>query len=236
MYRTTYVAGQVAKAARIAGVVCLVAAFAAASGSIRAIISDQRDRAQLQVAEQLLATKIAEVDAALLGFGVSPELLRTALAVDNDEVSTAPDFEAHLLGLSQAVSRVDGARAKSLDWKVLKPTEVACAKEALASTPADAPVTAAEAIVAPSRKVELQLVIALAPGTGPRLKLQQATELSRQFSQIDGMTVMGDPVARLREGELGAGSGQPDGSSDLVWCATLAGARPPASQPEVSKP
>jgi hypothetical protein len=235
-YRTTYVAGQLAKTARVAGVVCLVAALVAASGSIRAIISDQRDRAQLQDSGVLLNAKIAELDAALAGFGVSPNLLRTALTVDSTEIVSAPDLQAHLLVLSQAVSRVEGARVRSLQWQVLEATEVACGKEAGAAVPVAAPVAVAEEPSTPTRKVELQLVISLAPGTGPRLRLQQAAELSRHIRQTAGITVLSDPVARVREGDLGAGSAQSDETSDLAWCAALPGVKPDAGQVPESKP
>lgn len=229
-YRTTYVAGQLARAARIAGVVCLVSAFAAASGSIRTIISDQRDRVQLQDAATFVDAKIAELDAALAGFGISPTLLRTTLAVDHTEIATAPDFQAHLLFLSQAVSRVAGARVKILQWQVLEAADVACGNESGLAPVTSEPIAEPEVPSVPSRKVEIQLVISLATGTGPQLRLQQATELSRYISQIAGVSVLNDPVARVRVGDLGAGGVQADETTDLAWCVTLPGNKPDLDQ------
>lgn len=235
-YRTTYVAGQVAKAARVASIVCLVAAGAAASGSIRAIISDQHDRSQLQDAGILLNGKIAELDAALAGFGVAPNLLRMALTVDNTEIATAPDLQAHMLVLSQAVSRVAGARVKSLQWQMLDATELACGKETGFVQTTTEPMAAPEEPQTPARKVEIQLVISLAPGTGARQRLQQTAELSRQINQIAGIAVFSDPVARVREGELGTSSVLADDASDLAWCVSLPGVKSIAVQGLEAKP
>jgi hypothetical protein len=69
------------------------------------------------------------------------------------------------------------------------------------------------------------LVIALAGDAGPRLQLQQATQLTEQFSAIAGVLVVQDAARALREGDIGTGgSGQADAQRLLNWCVVLPGA------------
>lgn len=221
-YRSTYLARQVGRAAWVAGALCLVAAIWAASGNVSSLIQDQSTRAQLQANLEQTTSKIADVDLALQTFGVSPETLRQALSLDTEEIVTAPDMEADLRNLAHIVSSVNGARVKSLEWKILPVNDIACSKVGVAA-PAPAPVDATGQEIAPTRKVELQLTVTLAPGVGPRLKLQQATNISKQLSLLAGVIVVDDAARRLREGDISAGNAQTESDQELAWCAVFPG-------------
>ncbi len=225
-YRATYLARQVGKAAWGAGALCLVAAIWAASGNVSSLIRDQGMRTQLQASLGQTTSKIADADLALQTFGVSPETLRAALSLDTEEIVTAPDMEADFRSLAHIVSGINGARVKNLQWQILPLKDSVCSQGNLAAptaAPTAAPVNVTGQELAPTRKVELQLTVTLAPGVGPRLKLQQATNISRQLSQLPGVRVVDDAARRLREGDISAGNTPSEGDQDLTYCAVFPG-------------
>jgi hypothetical protein len=134
------------------------------------------------------------------------------------------------------VSSVNGARVKNLQWQILPTKDIACSKTALAASPAvaAAPDGTAEA-PAPARKVELQLTVTLASGLGPRVKLQQATKLSMQLSQLTGVVVLEDAARRLRDGDISAGNTPSDSDQDLTWCAVFPGGLANAAAPSLEQ-
>ena len=218
--REGYLALQVGRAARVASVLCLLVAGAVVLSYLGAIARDHTERTQLVVSLAQLDTQIAEVDAAIQAFGVAPELLRQALAVDNEEISQAPDVVRDWMDLSGVLSTVPAARLKSLQWELLEPGVSACPSVAIAQpNPEAAPEVPPTAD--PSRVVELKLQVLLAPDTGPRQKLQQAEQISMQLAKLEGVTVVQNPAQRLRDGDLTAGGAQVEGESDLAWCAAL---------------
>ncbi len=221
-YRSTYMARQVGKAAWVAGAVCLVAAIWAASGNVSSLIQDQGTRTKLQASLGQTNSKIADVDLALQTFGVSPETLRTALDLDTEEIVTAPDMETDLRNLAHIVSSINGARVKSLQWQILPSKDSVCSQGSLSAS-TTAPVSPIGQEPAQTRKVELQLTVTLAPGVGPRLKLQQATNISRQLNQLTGVRIVDDAARRLREGDISAGNAPSEADQDLTWCAVFPG-------------
>ena len=232
--RSSYLAQQVQKAARIAMAVCLVAALAVASARVVSIMGDRGLQSGLNTTASQLAEQIARADASIESFGVSPELLRKVLALDTDEIDSAPDLNAQLVAISHAVGSVPSARVQSLNWVIRGPQETSCVSDVGAPTTAPAP--SGEASFEPARKVELRLVIALAGDAGPRLQLQQATKLTDQFSAIESVLVVQDPARALRDGDItAAGSGQADAQRLLNWCLVLPG-KPKAEAGSAVKP
>ena len=215
--RESYLARQLGRAARVVGALCLVGTVAAVVGNVGTIARDHQARTQLVVTAGETDGKMNEVDTAIQGFGVAPELLRQALAVDNEEVTNAPDMAADWQALSRTISSVPGARLKNLQWRVLESSEPACAGVGVAA-PAQDPIAGAQVPPVPTRNVELKMEVLLAPDTGPRKKLQQTSDITQQLANAPGVTVIQDPARRLREGDLSAGSTQTDSQSDLVWC------------------
>lgn len=221
-YRAAYLAGGVAKAARIGIALSVAAALWVASASVSSSFGAHRERTQVQAALEEISAHIAKVDLAIEAFGVSPDLVRKALALDADEIASAPDMGRHMAQLATVVGSVPGAHLKSLQWQVLNPTDVACSQEGAAS----AAVASVDPVAEPqpaSRKVELQVTLLLADGIGPRQVIRQAGEVSRLLRQMEGARVVRDPAQGLREGDISTSARQAQTGRELVWCATLPG-------------
>jgi len=220
--RESYLALQLGRAARVAGALCLVGTIAAVVGNVGTIARDHQARTQLVITAGDLDGKMTEVDTAIQGFGVAPELLRQTLMVDSDEVSNAPDMATDWVALSRVVSGVPGARVNNLQWRVLESSETACAAAGPAASVAEPAAGAeAEAPAVPTRVVELKMEVLLAQDAGPRQKLQQTSDITQRLTNVPGARVIQDPARRLREGDLTAGATQTEGQGDLVWCASL---------------
>lgn len=225
--RERYLAMRLSRAAVGMAAVCVVATIAAAAGNFNVILGDHRARNQLEATIGLLDNQLAAVDTAIARYGVAPDVLRSALRVDSDEVVKAPDMVADLIDLSHIVSRLPGARAKSLQWRVLDANETACASlgAILNNIVAPAPETpeGTELAASSGKTVELKLAIALAPDTGPKLRQQQASDMTQQLSNTPGVHVLLDPAKALRDGDLSAGTAQADSAYELEWCVSLSG-------------
>jgi hypothetical protein len=222
--RESYLAMRLGFAARALAAACVVGTIAVASGNVRTITRDHTERNQLEATIGELDNKLAETEAGIQSFGVAPDLLRTALAVDNEEVTNAPYMPTDLVDLSRAVSQASGARAKSVQWRVLEPAEAACAQGAAGAGAAvpDAP-AGGEPPPGPGKLVELKLEVTLAPDIGPLKRQQQASEITQQLTKAPGLQLYQDPAKALREGDLSASTSPTDAARELVWCASVPG-------------
>lgn len=231
--RSTYLTKQVQRAAGVAMVVSVLAALVVASGSAVSIVGDRGLRAGLNTTAAQLDVQIAQLDGSLASFGVSPELLRKVLALDTDEIESAPALHQQLVALSGAIASVPNARVRSLQWQLVGPQAIPCALDATVATAA---VPAADPAAGPARKVELKLSITFGAEQGPRLLQQQSAHLSDQLKAIPGASVLLDPSRSLREGDIGsANAGQGDALRQFAWCLVLPGAIKSEIEPVVSQ-
>ncbi|MBC7916796.1 MAG: hypothetical protein H7Y28_03205 [Rhodoferax sp.] len=228
--RARYLANNLSRAAMVVAAVVLLLAIWLAAGSVQSSLQAQRDRQQMETASGDLSTQLAQVDTAIKAFGVSPDLVRNALAIDEREISSAPDLRADLVRLATTISAVPGARIKQLRWQVLDANAKLCVEEgaAVAAEPTDpAGAGAAGDAVAPQRKVELQIAMQMPPDVGPRQLALHAQSITRALGGLKGASIVRDPARTLRDGDIRVGTTGTD-NQDLQWCASLAA---PATAP-----
>jgi hypothetical protein len=222
--RAGYLANNLSRAAMgVAGLGLLLAIWLA-TGNIQSSIRSQRDRQQVETALGDLASQLAQVDKSIEAFGVSPDLIRNALAIDEREISSAPDMRADLMRLASAISAVPGARVKQLHWQVLADNAKLCAEEGVVTAVAVADPTATGTTgetAPPQRKVELQISMQMPPDWGPRQLAQHAQSITRALAGLKGATIVRDPARTLRDGDIRVGITVAD-TQDLQWCASLA--------------
>ena len=218
-YRATYLARKWAQAAQVAGALCIAATLWEVSGSVSAALQAHSARSAMQVDMDRTAAKVASTDSAILVFGVTPELVRKAVELDDKEISSAPSMQDDLVRLSHVIGGVQGVQLKSLQWQVLGASEKACADTGAASGSAEPAAGAAS-----ERKVELRFTMLVPEGAGPRLLAQQAAEISRQLA-LNNVRLLKNPVRTLRQSAITAGGPQAQTGGDIEWCAALAGKR-----------
>jgi hypothetical protein len=224
-YRASFLAIGVTKAARVGVAVTVVIALWFGGNSALSSLQSQRQSTQVQMQSDQVSSHIVKLEIDIGAFGVSPGLVRQALATDSEEIMSAPDMGAHLLSLSHVVGGVPGVHLKTMQWQLLNPGTPACAFN-VASNPSAVPEPQDLTDPQPGRLVELQFSVVLAGQDQPRILAQQTAEISRLLKQVQGVIVRHDPALSLRDGSISVGASQVQNTEDLVWCVSLPGTEP----------
>lgn len=230
--RTQFVASELRRAAYGAACVSMVAAVWASADNLRSMWTAQSQAAQLRAQVQQLQAQGSAIDSQMLGFGVTAELVRRAVALDVQEVASAPSLETHLRELGMAVGRFPGVYLSQLEWRVLPPGRAAC-PSAAANPGAAAPV--ANAAEAPSdgqaqpdaRLVELSLDISLPESLREKAHLDTVTGLSQTMRKMVGAKLLRDPAQELAQAAMTGGGSSFDAGKSRSWCLSLPGSRAP---------
>lgn len=227
-FRASFLAIGVTKASRVCVGLTAAIALGLGSNSIVDSLQSQRLGTQVQLQTEQASSEIGKIDLDIQSFGASPDLVRKALALDAEEITSAPDFGENMASLSRVIGGVPGAHLKNMQWQLLNKGEPVCALGA-AAVPAAPPPADGSPDQPPSRKTELQITVVLGAETQPRLLAQRAAEISRLLKQMSGAVVMVDPAQSVRDGDINVGTAQVQNTLDMVWCASLPGALPASS-------
>ena len=226
--RTQYVAAQLRQAAYVGAALCLGGALWAAGDNLRYIVAGQASRSQMQANAQALALQMGEADQKMVGFGVAAETVRSAVALDRDEVSSAPSLSSQLQQLGGAIGQHDLVRVGQLAWTVLPPGRPACAGGASGGAAAE-PAAGAEA-TAPKRLVEISFDITLPEELREKARAQTVASLSTSLTKLGGAALIRDPAKGMDKAALSGGGVRTGSDKPLSWCLTLPGA-PAAPSP-----
>lgn len=224
-YRASYLARGVRLGAKVGVVVSVLLALWIASSGISDSLQVHTQRNQLNAKLRTLNGEIVAVDQNIQAIGVSPDSVRKALALDAEEIASAPDMQAQLTGVAKVIGAQPGARLKSMQWQIVSPTEALCNLGAALAAPA-APLADSATEAPPSRKVELRLEVLLDEHIGPLQLLRQATAISGAFGQLAGTKILLDPALALQSGEIRVGGIQSQKDQPLLWCLGLPGVAP----------
>lgn len=223
--RTQYVAAQLRQAAYLGAALSLGGALWAAGDNLRYIVAGQASRSQMQASAQALAVQMGEADQKMVGFGVAAETVRSAVALDREEISSAPSLSLQMQQIGSVIGQHETVRLGSFAWTVLPPGRPACSASA-AGTP-EAP-AGAEA-VAQQRLVEISFDITLPEDLREKARAQTVTSVSTLLAKIDGASLIRDPAKGLDKAALSGGGTRFGTDKALSWCLTLPGAPKPPS-------
>lgn len=224
--RASYLAQRLGRFAYGTGALCLGAAVWATSGHTLSAMQARQAQAQTRQQLQQVGDELARTEQAIARYGVAPDLVRQTVALDRQEVAQAPELNDALYPMATLVGRNPGHRVARLDWRVLTGAEAACVKtpaqggdpQAADSVP---PAPTANDTGNPAHKVELQLEIQLAEGTGPRERARVLSELSLGLSRAPGVSVLRDPAKVLAHAALSSAQ-QTGTAQNFTWCMSLA--------------
>ena len=239
--RCDFLAQRLRKTALASAAITLAAGLWAASDNLLVILDTLKREEQSQIETQRLTAQIADAEKKIAVFGVDPELLRRAIALNEEEIVSVPDFRQLLQYLARAFSEFPELRLKQLEWQLLAPDSKPCAKNSIPDTPEVAPTQSETAsgdnTGKPPRLLEINLELALPDSYGPRDQAQLLRKIAQQLSRIEGAKLMRDPAGQLEKGVL---QSAPDGNAEKrqSWCLTLPGDRRPTQKnsPTEAKP
>ncbi len=229
-YRISYLALETTKYARIATAVgVLVAVFATASSTLHAIQIKQESE-QLQQKLKLLAAEIATTDEAIAAYGVSPDMVRRAVALDREEIETAPDMSQHMIQVAEIISRQPTVRLKNWQWKLASKDEPICTQEdgktsyQITSTDmgAQGVNNLSMSEQGPMRMVEIKLTIVFPESLSPSQLEKQTIEISNGLKTIKDVKLYQDPVKSILSGRISIATvAKAVTSPGTSWCFSL---------------
>lgn len=228
--RTEFVASQVRTAAYGAALVCVLAALWASADNLSSMWKAQSQAALARAQALQLAAQGNDIDRKMVGFGVTAEVVRRAVALDAQEVASAPSLEAQMRQLGVAVGRFPGVHVTQLEWRVLLPGRAACSTAAAnPGSPAQAATTSEPAPASDAepnaRVVELSLDITLPESLREKAHLDTVAALSAAMRKIDGASLLRDPAQDLAQAAMTGGGPGFDAGKSRSWCLSLPGLR-----------
>lgn len=217
--RAKHLAHRLRQAALSAAALCLIVALWGASGNLHNIFNTLNQREQARIETQQLADNITKIEVKTAGFGVDPELLKNAITLDEEQITSIPSFASHLGLLSHTLESIPEFRLKQLEWRLLDADTPACKKT-------DSPVAAdpppAEEELSKERRIELSFELVLPENYGPRDQTRLLRKTSQQLREIAGIKLLNDPASDIDRGVLQSSTAQ-SVQKTASWCFSLPG-------------
>lgn len=224
--RTAYVASQVRRVAYGAAALCALASLWGSAVNLRSMWASQVSAREAQTQAQSLLAQSSQFESRTAGFGVSADLVRRAVALDLQEVTSAPSLHDHLQQLAQAVGQFDGVRLSQLTWRMLPVGSPACPTGPAGLGAVSEPATAETGTAPAARQVELSLDITLPETLREKAHADMVAALSGELGKQAGVRLLRDPAKGLTQAALSGGGANFDASKSLAWCLTLPGVIP----------
>lgn len=230
--RTDYLAGRVRQAAWGVTTLALLAGLTAGSENL---LSLQKARTEKQAYAQQsaeLGATIASMQEGIAAFGVAPEQIRLAVALEETELAHPPRLLADLQQLARVIESVPHARLDALTWRLSDAGEAPCAAGNEAPTgqsTSDPDISPGTAGLPARRHYEWQLTIAMPTEFGPRALADSRRKIDAALAALPGARIVRSASADQANGILRGGVGKQERSKDYLpgWCLTLPWPSPP---------
>ena len=223
-YRVSYLAKVMSKAARIGVVMTIAAVVLLAGMSMKAAMDYQQQQLQQQQQLSIIAAEVSSVEEQIAKFGVAPEMVRKAVALDHDEIENAPNMAEHMVHVGQSMSQYPALRVKNWRWRILDAAEPICVLDVASSAPpmAQEEQSAEAEAEQQLRKVELKWIIEFPTSLGPYQLEQQTLEISNQLKQWKEARLLLDPVKTMKKANISIASNlQASVSREMTWCMSI---------------
>ena len=221
-YRISYLAQELSKAARV-GVALTVAMVATLTGiSVKAALEYQQQQQQLQQQLGAVTTAMSDTEEQIAKYGVAPEMVRKAVALDTEEIENVPSMAEHMVRVGESMRQFSALRIKKWRWRMLEAADPVCvADTAPTASPAQELSPEAE-LEQQLRKVEMQWVIEFPSGMGPYQLEQQVTEISKHLKAWKDARLVLDPANSMKKANITVASEfQAQASRDMTWCISV---------------
>lgn len=232
--RSDYLVARLSKASLVLAAVIALAGIAGAGNNLWSLFTMLGESRRLDDSIQQINARIAAVELDIARYGVAPEDVQRALALNEEEIASAPDMERQLRRIAGALAIDPNLRLKDLKWQLLAPGAPPCNASAVPD-PAATAVPGQEA-GGDKRKVELSFELAVPASYGPRDRAQTLRNIFGELAGIEGLVLWQDANKDYAGGILRGGSTL-GAATKLSWCMTLPGVSGNADAPSgKSKP
>jgi hypothetical protein len=218
--RVEYVASQWRRAAYGAAALCAGLSIWAAFDNVRSILAAEDARAQAQAEVQRLTSAMNEAEQKMAGFGVGAEVVRRAVALEREELVSAPPLKASLLQLARAVAPHEAVRLGQLNWRLVPAGQGVCAGGVSGSAAAAEPAPTSEP-AAPARRLEVSFDLTPSQEQAATARAQMVASVSAALAKGEGVSLHRDPARELPQAALSGGASSSDRDKTLSWCLSL---------------
>lgn len=201
--------------------------------NLREIMANQSSQNEIQGHTQYLARQASAVEQEMAGFGVPANLVHRAVALDQEEIASAPSLPAQMQQLGQIIGQQPALRLSQFEWRMVPSGEVPCTRGA--PTPASVPTEPVAEAAVPKRQVEISFDITMPQEQPAKARAQTVASLSARLAKLEGVALILDPAKDLPQATLsgGSGSASPVTEKTMSWCLALPGQTP---SPEATLP
>lgn len=220
--RIEYIAGRLRHAALAAAIACLLATAWAASDQLVHIFATLKELDEEKANSKRLAAKINETEQAIARFGITPDLMRRVIRLNEQEIAAAPPFEKHLQLIAGAVGCYADLRLTSFEWRVLTASEPACQK----GGPSTESPPAASSL---QRRVELTMDLRMPASMGLSAHNQAVRAVSSYLSQTKGVQLLQDPARGINDNPMKGGLTPDTVSKSQTWCMAISESSAPTA-------
>jgi hypothetical protein len=222
--RTEYLADRInmfAKRIRIGSIVAVVLFLLTQIPAAQDIYSEIKDE---EIKIQGIGSRIADVDKDTFKYGVTADLMRRAIDLDDKEIVAAPDFDKQLRTIANALSKSTDLRLKDFHWRIIPQGASPCKTESSTTPPPYDPTGNTNNI-----KVEVMMKLTFPESYGPKIRAAAVSNFSRELTQISGLTLKQDPAKEVGQESLEGGGTVSNAAIFPQWCLVLVPPKPATS-------
>lgn len=221
--RYSFVAARVRPLAYGAAALCLGVALWAGAVNWNTSTTQRAQMAQTQHSTQALQRQQSQLEQRVAAFGAPAPLVRQAVALEQQQLRSAPSLEAHIRQMADLMAHHEAARLSQFKWHVLPPGQAGCVQSAAAAPAQLAPAQPNTATLAPLR-AEISLTLLLPNDLPEKDRVELLSRVSTQLKQLKGSAVFDSPNAKQAQAVLSNQHDNPDlKNSAAAWCLTLEG-------------
>jgi hypothetical protein len=165
-----------------------------------------------------------EAEQKMAGFGVGAEVVRRAVALEREELASAPQLKASLLQLARAIAPHEAVRLGQLNWRLLPAGRAACAGGASGVAAATEAAPTSEPVAqttAPARRLEVSFDLTPPQEQAATARAQMVASVSAALAKGEGVSLHRDPARELPQATLSGGASSSDRDKPLSWCLSL---------------
>lgn len=213
---------------------CLVAAGWTTAQNVNSGWLARKANAREQTELAGINANLAKVEQRLDEVGVSPDLVRQAVALDLNEIVGSPGLSESISAISLATAMDSKSRFTRYESRSLADEETACAKAAKdsavtgspstteAAPSSDLPTTTHTSVpgAKPPRRIEILVEFLPSESLMPRERARSIAKVSKNLQNIPGVTLVVDPAKAAANGIL-SNSSQHIAGPAPAWCLTL---------------
>jgi hypothetical protein len=220
--RTRYLGERLNKTSKLIALICVLVGVAVAGLNLATIMESRAEQSEIAAQNQVAMKTAGDADEALMYFNVSPDTVRQAIALHEQEIGSVPGMREQAQQLAEVLSATPQARLSSLRWRLLAPQALPC--DVSAEVMDQLQQTTPDVYPANQRHIEINVGVSLPASYGPRDRALSIRRLADNMADWPRAHLWRDAAQSLSGSAL-TGSSDKSDEKTSTWCLTLPGVK-----------